>query len=334
MSSNPEKQTSPDKVRGAIGGPAHACDAAWKCRPAAPQPPSLAAECAQLWGAIRRRTSRRTWSLVVVVLALLAVVYLMPVLNILRYDAKRLPVENSDPSRIVEVQALRSNEAGVLLLASERFLFSNDPFPSVIRATRPGASPRVPAPRIRTSISKDRDWYSNFIIIMFFPVGILAGGGAVFASIFAIPVLAVTHRKNIVISAVVLILLIAAIYFLAIWPTLLREHYARERPLVWAGSHLIVYLRTPSNEPVIVVNGRTSPIDLFVDGLWVDRIPATGYRKYKKLREFSRLSSVDAITQVTLDDVSFQPTSTQEGTLIYNVHGVDILRIENPPEYH
>ncbi|KAF0146333.1 MAG: hypothetical protein FD156_1 [Nitrospirae bacterium] len=293
-------------------------------------------------------------ALLIAVVCLLAIAYLTPVGDIIFAPTSRLPqVAQSQPSTI-QVEELSSTSSAVLLSASAftASQVSNEPFPTAITGTSPGSLPKIPLPRIRTAKSDDRDWYSTILTVVYFPIIMLAGGGPVLFGIIAIGIISASfkkliHWRRIVGSlawASLLIVMIGITYFLAIWPRVVREYYGQHQQLIWEHSPLTHYLEggfsvnpnspdRPTLTRLVVVNGTASPIDLYADGFWIDKVPVQGIRGYRQLRDFSRLTAVETDTQLTVDDFYFRDSGKQKGFLVYNVHGADNLSIEEPPRY-
>jgi hypothetical protein len=289
-----------------------------------------------------------------VVGCLLLILYSVPVVYVILAPTRRLPQAPQSRPSTIQVEDLSSASSAVLLRASEFMAsqVSNEPFPTVITGTSPGSLPKIPLPRIRTAKSDDRDWYSTILTIIYFPIIILAGGGPVLFGIIAIGIVSASFKKLIhwrrfvgsLAWASLFIILIGITYFLAIWPRVVREYHGQHRQLVWEHSPLTHYLEggfsVDPNSParpmltrLVVVNGTASPIDLYADGSWIDKVPAQGIRGYRQLRDFSRLAAVESATQLTVDDFYFHESEERKGFLIYNVHGADNLRIEGPPRY-
>lgn len=298
---------------------------------------------------------KRDKALLIAVVCLLAVLYLSPVGYILLAPARSLSQEAQSQPLTIQVEELSSSQSGILLRASEftASQVSNEAFPTVIKGTSPGSPPKIPLPRIRTAKSNDRDWFSTILNLVYFPIIILAGGGPILLGIIAIGGLSASFKplirwRRVIGSlswAFLLIVLIGFIYFLAIWPSVLREYYGPHRPLIWEDSPLTHYLEggflvnptspdQPTRTRLVVVNGTVSPIDLYADGFWVGKVPAQGIRGFRQLRDFSRLTTVETAAQTTVDDFYFREGGELKGLVIYNVHGVDNIRIEGPPRYH
>jgi len=303
----------------------------------------------------------REKALLAAFICLLLLVYVSPVGYILLTPARSFTRGTQDQPAAVETQDLSSSQSAVILRASDftSQQVSNEPFPNVISGTSPGTPAKLPLPRIRTVSSDDRDWYSTILTVIYFPIIILAGGGpilfgigAVLVGIIAVARLYASSKrlrqwKGLVESVALVSLLIALIgitHVLAVWPRALRGHLGQRRPIVWEHSVLTHYVEAgfsvdptsaddPTRTRLVVVNAIGSPVELYVDGLWVDEVPAHGIRGYRQLRGFSRLTGVNTATQEILDDFLVGDSGERTGLLIYNVHGADVLRVEGPPRY-
>ncbi len=276
---------------------------------------------------------------------LFAIIYTIPVGYIIFQPASSLPLDNRYVPSNIDVNKLINLNSGTLFRANgfTPEQLSNEPFPATITGRSPGSEPILPKPRIRTSISVKKDWYSVLLWIMYFPILILVGGGGIIFGFIAIcisyyifPLILRRYRYfALPISVFLVLLLITITYFLFFWPGLLQDILGSKRPMVWEASPLSRYVGfSQSDARVVVVNGTVFPIDFYVDGLWVDRIPPKAYRKYEPLRKFSRFTSIDANSQQLLEDVSFHENADRQGILIYNILRKDTLWIENTPSYH
>ena len=155
-------------------------------------------------------------------------------------------------------------------------------------------------------------------------------------------------------AAVVIVLLFLAIgvVYTCTIRNPLGKRYCYHRSLVWKDSYLDAYilssylaLHDPDATPdpdspdhdlrreVCVVNGKRSPVDLYVDGYLVDRVPARGIHSYRQLRMFSRLTTLEASSGAVVDNLLVCKENEPRGILIYNVHGADRFTIDESPTY-
>lgn len=273
---------------------------------------------------------------------IVAVIYMTPLFFILFATEQRLPDRVAYQSSIIRAEELTSSGNGILLRASqfESRQLSNEPFPRIITATSPGSHPTVPSPRIRTAISDHKDWYSAIVTIIFFPIVVIAAGGAIIFGVFAIGIILVVCRKlfrrgkvaGLLACSSFLAVLIAITFLLAVWPFLLHEYYKQRRPLVPESLPMNYYIGGGSlRTSLVIANGVASAVDLYADGLWFDRVPPKAIRKYMQLRDFSRLTTIS--DRGVLDDFYISDGPDRKGFLIYNVRGADNIWIEYPPRY-
>jgi hypothetical protein len=284
---------------------------------------------------------------------LILALYLYPAGTIYFKPAKSLPPGVSAPAstEIIDLSVPRQNT----LLYARGFVadqLSNEAFPSVITGNAPGSAPSIPAPRIRTAITDSRDWFSWVVNVVYFPMLMVAGGGTILFGIIAIAALCLAipfffkrfKFFGVPLTLVMVALFAVILYLLTIYPGYFRETLKDKQPLVWDKAPASHYIEggfsVPPDEPafdsrIAVVNGTSGQIDLYADGLYIERVPAQGFRTYRELRGISRLTALDAATGTVLDDINFtEPPLNQEGLLIYNVQAMDTIHIDSPPAYH
>jgi hypothetical protein len=293
---------------------------------------------------------------------LLAALYLYPAGQILFSATKELPQEIQTKPLNTEVLDLDVDHSAILQYSRsyEVGQIRNDSFPSVITGGAPGEAPSIPDPRIRTTNSRDRDSFSWITTVVYFPMIIVAGGGtilfgilAILIAIFGVVYLYATFKRwGILLSAVLIGILIAAVWFITVYPSVFRSILSEKQPLVWEESSISSYINggfsvhvdSPKyRSRVVIVNGTEKNIMIYADGMFISNIKAHSYRKYLQLREISRLTSIDDTAGIILDDIVFdipyygEPyffVDNENEILFYNVQSADKISIASPPSYH
>jgi hypothetical protein len=285
---------------------------------------------------------------------LILALYLIPAGHIYFKQAQSLPPElQYQPSAVTLKPLDYSSAHPAVLIYGYRYTgenIRNDPFPSVITGHSPGSMPSIPGARIRTFTAEHRDWYDWILNVVYFPMIIAAGGGPILGGISSLALLAIAipylykryKFSGILLSILLVIVLTAITYGLAVFPGYFRGVLTDKQPLIRSSVPAANYIAGGFSAPVeedeigshfAVVNATSKQIDVYADGLFIDKVPAKAYRTYLYLRDISRITSIDAATGQIVDDFTFSAGGQNEGLLIYNVLAQDGIRIESAPHY-